>query len=86
MGPCFALAGLTLSRQRPASAVATATTVRVQDGKSLTTDRPFADNKEVFGGHYLFDVLNLDEALELAAQIPAARPDGSVAVRPVVER
>ena len=65
--------------------VETATSVRVQDGKTLTTDGPFADTKEVFGGYYVFDVADLDEALELAAQIPAARLDGVVEVRPVLE-
>ena len=66
--------------------VDTATTVRVQDdGNALTTDGPFADTKEVFGGYYVFEVPNLDEALELAARIPAARLGGCVEVRPVVE-
>jgi len=64
----------------------TATTVRVQDGQTLTTDGPFADTKEVFGGYYVFDVPDLDDALELAARIPAARLGGSVEVRPVLER
>jgi hypothetical protein len=64
----------------------TATTVRVQDGQTLTTDGPFADTKEVFGGYYVFEVPDLDEALELAARIPAARLGGSVEVRPVMER
>jgi hypothetical protein len=66
--------------------VETATTVRVQDGKTLTTDGPFADTKEVFGGYYVFDAQNLDEAIELAARIPAARLGGSVEVRALVER
>jgi hypothetical protein len=66
--------------------VETATTVRVQDGRTLTTDGPFADTKEVFGGYYVLDAANIDEAIELAARIPAARMDGSVEVRPVVER
>jgi hypothetical protein len=66
--------------------VQTATTVRVQDGRALTTDGPFADTKEVFGGYYVFDAGDLDEAIELAARIPAARLGGSVEVRPVVER
>jgi hypothetical protein len=66
--------------------VQTATTVRVQEGRTLTTDGPFADTKEVFGGYYVFDVANLDEALELAARIPAARLGGSVEIRPLVER
>ncbi|HEX4562943.1 MAG TPA: YciI family protein [Solirubrobacteraceae bacterium] len=66
--------------------VETATTVRVQDGRTLTTDGPFADTKEVFGGYYVFDANNLDEAIELAGRVPAARLDGCVEVRPVVEQ
>ena len=66
--------------------VQTATTVRVQNGTTLTTDGPFADTKEVFGGYFLFDAGNLDEALELAGRVPAARIGGAVEVRPVVER
>ncbi len=66
--------------------VQTATTVRVQNGATLTTDGPFADTKEVFGGYYVFQADNLDEALELASRVPAARYGGSVEVRPIVER
>ena len=66
--------------------IETATTVRVQDGQTLTTDGPFADTKEVFGGYYVFDVPNLDDALEVAARIPAANLGGSIEVRPVLER
>jgi hypothetical protein len=65
--------------------VETATTVRVQNGQALTTDGPYADTKEVFGGYYVFDADNLDQALELAARIPAARLGGAVEVRPVME-
>ena len=65
--------------------VATATTVRVRDGEALTTDGPFAETKEAFGGFYLIDVPNLDDALEFAAAIPAARNGGAVEVRPLVE-
>jgi hypothetical protein len=64
--------------------VETATTVRVQDGQPLITDGPFADTKEVFGGYYLFDRDNLDEVLEVAARVPAARMGGSVEVRALV--
>jgi hypothetical protein len=64
---------------------ATATTVRVQNGDVLTTDGPFAETKEVLGGFYLIDVANLDDALEFAAAVPAARRGGSVEVRPLVE-
>jgi hypothetical protein len=65
--------------------VETASTVRVQDGEALVTDGPFADTKEVFGGFYLFELPNVDEALEVAARIPAARHGGSVEIRPLVE-
>lgn len=64
----------------------TATTVRVQDGRLLTTDGPFAETKEALGGFYLLDADDLDAAIELAARIPAARLGGAVEVRPLVER
>jgi hypothetical protein len=64
----------------------TATTVRVQDGRTLTTDGPFPETKEVLGGYYLFEADDLDAAIELAARIPAARMGGAIEVRPVVER
>jgi hypothetical protein len=64
----------------------TATTVRVQDGRTLTTDGPFPETKEALGGFFLFEADDLDAALELAARIPAARRGGAVEVRPVVER
>ncbi len=63
----------------------TATTVRVADGETLTTDGPFVETKEVLGGFYLIDVPNLDDALEFAAAVPAARLGGAVEVRPIVE-
>ena len=62
-----------------------ATTVRVDNGKTLTTDGPFAETKEYLGGFYLIDVDDLDEAIEVAAKIPAARTGGTIEVRPVVE-
>ena len=65
---------------------ANARVVRVQDGETLVTDGPFAETKEVLGGFYLIDVPNLDDALEFAAAVPAARRGGSVEVRPLVER
>ena len=65
--------------------VETATTVRVQDGQTLTTDGPYADTEEVFGAYYVFEVDDLDEAIELAARIPAARLGGAIEVRPLVE-
>jgi hypothetical protein len=64
----------------------TATSVRVIGGRTLMTDGPFADTKEVLGGFYLVEAANLDEAIELAARIPAARLGGTVEVRPVVPR
>src|SRR4051812_22867184 len=66
--------------------VETATTVRVHDGRTLTTDGPFAETKEALGGYYLFEADDLDAAIELASRIPTARMGGAVEVRPVVER
>ncbi len=63
----------------------TATTVRVQNGQTLTTDGPFPEMKETLGGYYLFEGEDLDAAIELAARIPAARFGGSVEVRPLAE-
>jgi hypothetical protein len=65
---------------------ATATTVRVDGGSTLTTDGPFAETKEALGGFYLIEADDLDTALEIAARVPAARLGGSVEVRPLVER
>ena len=62
----------------------TATTVRVRDGKLLTTDGPFAETKEQLGGFYLLNCKNLDEAIAAAAKIPAAN-DGSIEIRPIME-
>jgi hypothetical protein len=64
----------------------TATTVRVQDGKTLTTDGPFVETKEALGGYLFFEAADLDAAIELASRIPAARMGGAVEVRPIVER
>jgi hypothetical protein len=64
----------------------TATTVRVQDGKTLTTDGPFVEIKEAIGGYLFFEAENLDAAIELAARIPAASMGGAIEVRPLVER
>jgi len=64
----------------------TATTVRVQDGKTLTTDGPFVEIKEAIGGYLFFEADDLDAAIELAAGIPAARLGGAIEVRPIVER
>jgi hypothetical protein len=60
-----------------------ATTVRVRDGETVTTDGPFAETKEQLGGFYLIDVDSLDEALAWAAKIPGART-GSIEVRPIM--
>ncbi|MEA2424999.1 MAG: hypothetical protein QOH13_1409 [Thermoleophilaceae bacterium] len=63
----------------------TATTVRVADGKTLTTDGPFAEVKEAIGGYLFFEADDLDAAIALAARIPAARLGGAIEVRPIVE-
>jgi hypothetical protein len=63
----------------------TATTVRVADGKTLTTDGPFAELKEAIGGYLLFEADDLDAAIELAARVPAAALGGAIEVRPIVE-
>jgi hypothetical protein len=63
----------------------TSTTVRVQDGRTLTTDGPFAETKEALGGYLIFEADDLDAAIELASRIPAARLGGAVEVRPIVE-
>jgi hypothetical protein len=62
-----------------------ATTVRVEGGKKMITDGPFAETKEAVGGFLVFEADDLDAAIELAARIPAARMGGAVEVRPVVE-
>ncbi len=64
--------------------VTTATTIRLADGKPLVTDGPFADTKEIFGGYYLLEAENLDQATALAARIPALRFGGAVEIRPVM--
>jgi hypothetical protein len=61
-----------------------ATTVRVQDGKTLTTDGPFAELKEAIGGYLFFDADDLDAAIELASKIPAASMGGAIEIRPIV--
>ena len=63
----------------------TATTVRVQDGRTLTTDGPFVDTKEALGGYFIYEADDLDAAIELASKVPAARMGGAIEVRPVVE-
>jgi hypothetical protein len=63
--------------------IATATTVRVKNGKTLTTDGPFAETKEQLGGFYMVEAKDLDEAIKLAVGIPASRT-GSIEVRPIM--
>ena len=63
---------------------ATATTVRVRNGKMSTTDGPFAETKEQLGGYYLIEAKDLNEAIQIAAKIPGAKT-GSVEVRPIME-
>jgi hypothetical protein len=65
--------------------LSSATTVRVDGGETLTTDGPFAETKEYLGGLYLIECDNLDEAIEFASKIPAARTGGAIEVRPVIE-
>ena len=66
--------------------VETATCVRVAGGRTLMTDGPFADTKEVLGGFCLVEAANLDEVLELAERVPVTRYGGIVEIRPVVAR
>jgi hypothetical protein len=68
----------------PLAGVASATTVRVRDGKSVVTDGPFAETKEWLGGYYIIDVPTLDDALKTAGMCPGAK-DGSVEIRPLVD-
>ena len=63
----------------------TATTVRVENGSTLTTDGPFVAIKEALGGYFVFEAGDLDAAIEVASRVPAARMGGAVEVRPVVE-
>ena len=68
----------------PLQPVATATSVRVREGKRFVTDGPFAETREALGGYFLIDARDLDEALSIASRIPGAKR-GTVEVRPVVE-
>ena len=67
----------------PLHSVATATSVRVRDGKRFVTDGPFAETREQLGGYFLIDAKQLDEAIGIAARIPMARK-GTVEIRPVL--
>jgi hypothetical protein len=64
---------------------ATATTVRVENGQTLTTDGPFVAVKEALGGYLVYEADDLDAAIELAARIPAARMGGAIEIRPIAE-
>lgn len=68
----------------PLQPVATATSVRVREGKPIITDGPFAETREQLGGFYIIDAANLDEAIEVAGRIPPARK-GTIEIRPVME-
>ena len=68
----------------PLHSVATATSVRVRDGKRFVTDGPFAETREQLGGYYLINAQDLDEAIEIAEKIPPAR-FGTVEIRPVMD-
>jgi hypothetical protein len=68
----------------PLHSVSTATSVRVREGKRLVTDGPFAETREQLGGYFLVDARDLDEAISIAARIPASRL-GTVEIRPVIE-
>jgi hypothetical protein len=68
----------------PLQSVATATSVRVREGKRLVTDGPFAETREQLGGYFLIDAKDLDEAIGIAAKIPGSRK-GTVEIRPVLE-
>ncbi len=68
----------------PLQPVSTATSVRVRNEKRLVTDGPFAETREQLGGYFMVDAKNLDEAIDIAGRIPAARK-GTVEIRPIVE-
>jgi hypothetical protein len=68
----------------PLQPVATATTVRIREGRRLVTDGPFAETREQLGGFYLVDAANLDQAISIASKIPGARR-GTVEIRPIFE-
>jgi len=69
----------------PLQPVGAATTVRAKNGKTVATDGPFAETKEQLGGYYIVEAKNRDEAVAIAARIPAVRVGGSVEVRPIME-
>ena len=69
----------------PLQPTSTATTVRGKNGKTVTTDGPFAETKEQLGGYYIVEAKDLDEAISIAARIPSVRVGGSIEVRPIME-
>ena len=68
----------------PLQSVATATSVRIREGKRLVTDGPFAETREQLGGYFIVDARDLDDAIAIASRIPGARK-GAVEIRPVLE-
>jgi hypothetical protein len=68
----------------PLQPTTSATTVRVKDGKTVTTDGPFAETREQLGGYYIVEAKNLDEASEIGARVPGAKY-GSIEVRPIMD-
>ena len=82
-GQTIAEAGVDTGISEALQPVATATTVRVRDGKTLTADGPFAETKEQLGGFYILDCEDIDQAIKYAAMIPGAK-QGSVEIRPLV--
>ena len=69
----------------PLQPTSTATTVRMKNGKTVTTDGPFAETKEQLGGYYIVEAENLDDALGIASRIPSVRIGGAIEVRPIME-
>ncbi|HEX3175640.1 MAG TPA: YciI family protein [Methylomirabilota bacterium] len=69
----------------PLQPATTATTVRMKNGKTVTTDGPFAETKEQLGGYYIVEAKTLDEAVSMAGRIPAVALGGSVEVRPIMD-
>jgi hypothetical protein len=69
----------------PLQPTSSATTVRSKNGKTVTTDGPFAETKEQLGGYYIVEAKNLDEAISVAARVPSVRAGGAVEVRPIME-
>lgn len=69
----------------PLQLSSTATTVRMKNGETITTDGPFAETREQLGGYYIVEAKNLDEALSIAARIPSVQIGGAIEVRPIME-